>query len=117
MIVDPSSGDIVARACTNVAHPLQHAVMQCIDKVAMQQGGGAWRGDPPVASLLQNSPNRHTVGEPCDSAIRQTSAVVGKCDAMPVKKRKVESYLCTGYDLFTTHEPCIMYSLTFSHCF
>lgn len=43
LIVDPASNSVIAEA-TDLRHhhPLQHAVMVCIDEVARQQEGGAW---------------------------------------------------------------------------
>lgn len=50
VIVDPSKEVVVARSCDRrKIHPLQHAVMMCIDRVALMQGGGVWdtgRGKP-----------------------------------------------------------------------
>lgn len=43
VIVDPSTNVVVARSRDRrQVHPLQHAVMLCIDRVALTQGGGAW---------------------------------------------------------------------------
>lgn len=40
IIVDPVSSSIIAKSHTNDTHPLQHAVMKCIDLVSRQQDGG-----------------------------------------------------------------------------
>lgn len=101
LIVDPEQDIILARGYTDTKwHPLQHAVMKCIDEIARLQGGGAWK-DP--ATVNRTSDNERIISVDIDgTAVEQESGG-------PVKKRsKVESYLCTKYDLYTTHEPCIM---------
>ena len=42
--VDPRDDRVIATASdhSQCCHPLQHAVMACIDEVARAQGGGAW---------------------------------------------------------------------------
>ena len=42
VIVDPDVNIVVAKAHADLSHPIRHAVMVCIDKVATGQGGGAW---------------------------------------------------------------------------
>lgn len=44
IIVDPVVKRVIAQASTDNGHPTRHAVMVCIDQVAMAQGGGAWSG-------------------------------------------------------------------------
>lgn len=45
VIVDPVVKRVIARAFADTDHPTRHAVMVCIDQVAMGQGGGAWCDD------------------------------------------------------------------------
>lgn len=86
--VDPAAQQVVAVAhdCRG-AHPLHHAVMVCIDLVAHGQGGG------------------------CYSFHRFPA-----CSSTPPEPGAGEQpYICTGYDLYVTREPCIMCAMALVH--
>eukprot|EP00117_Sycon_ciliatum_P037682 scpid55322/ scgid28133/ tRNA-specific adenosine deaminase-like protein 3; tRNA-specific adenosine-34 deaminase subunit adat3 len=83
---------------SQAAHSLKHAVMMCIDDLARQQGGGAWAKTP-------HSDNLQAFRGPLPSASR-----------VDRKETGVRApYLCTGYDLFVTREPCVMCSMALVH--
>lgn len=42
VIVDPDVNVAVAKAHADLDHPIRHAVMVCLDRVAAKQGAGAW---------------------------------------------------------------------------
>ncbi|XP_060554753.1 probable inactive tRNA-specific adenosine deaminase-like protein 3 [Ruditapes philippinarum] len=86
VIVDPVTDIVIAKAYDMRAgsHPLHHATMVCIDLVAKSQGGGMWKY-PPEAQL-------YCVEQ--DIEINDDS--------------KTGPYLCTGYHLYVTQEPCVM---------
>ncbi|KAF6200922.1 hypothetical protein GE061_005369 [Apolygus lucorum] len=91
VVVDPSTDSLVAKSADNRDnHPMQHSVMLAVDLVARSQGGGAW----PLLSIGQYN----TVTE---------CKVLDDPDDGP--------YLCTGYDVYTTREPCIMCSMALIH--
>ncbi|GFS08844.1 tRNA-specific adenosine deaminase-like protein 3 [Elysia marginata] len=93
VIVNPVSKKVIAEAydLRQAGYPLQHAVMVAVDLVAHSQGGGMWNFDETFNGLKFLEVNS------MDSS--QSS-----CE-----------YLCTGYDLYVTQEPCVMCSMALVH--
>ncbi|KAI8368191.1 uncharacterized protein BYT42DRAFT_549387 [Radiomyces spectabilis] len=85
-IVDPSSNTVLSEApdTRTDGHPLHHAVMNCIDLISQrerEQHGDGGRPKRKAAAMM----NEGEKGE-----------------------NSATGYLCTGYDIFITHEPCAM---------
>ncbi len=91
-IVDPSSNKIKAEGCdTREEHPLHHAVMNSVNIVAQKENelaGGVGR--------MKRTANQMTGGDNIEEQ-NQTEEITPKT-----------GYLCTGYDIYITHEPCAM---------
>ncbi len=108
--MDPQTNCIIARGHSSSSHPLQHAIMVCIDAVAKSQGGGAWVADRYQCSLLQQ---RGAIDTQVSGRVEDVSPDVSHDvppDLLPAvkKQRLAKHYLCTGYDVYVTKEPCIM---------
>lgn len=97
VVVNPSTERIIAvgHDC-RADHPLHHAVMVCIDLVARSQGGGCYSFDK-YPSCYFASPTSDTF------------------DSVPDTEASSQPYICTGYDLYVTQEPCVMCSMALVH--
>lgn len=110
VIVDPLSDRVLATGhdCRGGANPLHHAVMVCIDLVAQGQGGGAYDFEryPSCQFSAPASPPHQSSG-----VIFPTVDSFGLDQA----ERSGAPYICTGYDVYVTREPCVMCAMSLVH--
>lgn len=105
---DPTRNEIVAlgwrpRGDAELMHiiPSGHTVMRAIDNVAVYQGGGAWKD----RDLLEKG-----LG-----VAREQFEAFKELHLDTLEELKYGAYLCTGFDMYLTDEPCLMCSMAMVH--
>ncbi|KAF8771665.1 putative inactive tRNA-specific adenosine like protein [Argiope bruennichi] len=106
VIVDPMTSETIAIAHDRrKSHPIQHAVMVAVDLVAQSQGGGSW-----------NINSEHVSHKPFSK--EEMEDKIAKIKESNPDKDAVKTalpYLCTGYDIYVSREPCVMCAMALVH--
>lgn len=109
VIVDPQIDTVVAVGHDQTNdNPCKHAVMVAVDNVAKTQKGGAWNVED-----CEGIPRRF------DDALRTKfpeTKFLSRSSAGEVRGGDGDGpYLCTGYYVYATHEPCVMCAMALIH--
>ena len=82
-------------------HPLHHATLVAVEAVAAGQRAVAAQLDGQELPPPDKRPRLDDTGTPADAPLAQAPQTC--------------PYLCTGYDVYLAHEPCIMCAMALVH--
>lgn len=129
MAVNSLIQKIAAIACDDTRnHPLLHTPMILIDNVAKSQHGGAYSDQNEKLFVGEDDLIYKGLSKKLTDYLVKHSPEIGFGATIPLKSKIIESssqlgdnlekygpYLCTGYDIYLTKEPCIMCGMALLH--
>ncbi|KAF5297557.1 hypothetical protein FQR65_LT09988 [Abscondita terminalis] len=120
VVVDPKINSIVAVGHdSRKNNPCQHAIMVAVDNVALTQNGGAWK-TPSTKMSLRTNLNLNGIYSEFLPNLREKYPQVNFGASFYKNKSEIDNpaegpYLCTGYIVYVTREPCVMCSMALVH--
>eukprot|EP00939_MAST-03C_sp_MAST-3C-sp1_P003548 g3548.t1 len=99
VIFEPKRQVMIAKAGSSIGHPLGHATIQCVAAMSRKQ-----RCAKGVKRLATGSSN-----------LGQMSLATASSDGDEAEIVTKDAYLCTGFDIVLTSEPCVMCSMALIH--
>ena len=120
--VTPAVDKDATHSSGNEGRPEQHALMRAIAMVAAKEVRR--RNSEGLRLATERDQNRDLEGQPLTSTESLYSSAPDNCMAgvvtienwpKPQSEHRKDSYLCSGLDVYLTHEPCICCSMAMVH--
>ncbi|CAH0551603.1 unnamed protein product [Brassicogethes aeneus] len=119
IFVDPQINSVVSIGYSQeLEGPCRHSIMVAIDNVAKTQNGGTWNLEisPKNESELDLRGIPNNILPTLQNNHKNVSFGASKYKAKDELEVPTDGpYLCTGYYVYSTHEPCVMCAMALIH--
>lgn len=118
VIVDPVTNTVMGRGFDSRSdHPLHHCSIQAIGDVSRTQAtmNATRLGKKRKSAEIDQSVINQTINQPIIPSINQTVSQSSEQSDCQDEVDTLAPYLCTGYDVYLTHEPCAMCGMALLH--